>query len=47
MCHIPVAKGGVYNSSAVEPIKLGGPGTIVQIDESLMNHKPKVIYMKE
>ena len=25
------------------PIKLGGPGTIVQIDESLMNHKPKVI----
>ena len=24
------------------PIRLGGPGTIVQIDESLMNHKPKV-----
>ena len=24
------------------PIRLGGPG-IVQIDESLMNHKPKVI----
>ena len=25
------------------PIRLGGPGTVVQIDESLMNHKPKVI----
>ena len=25
------------------PIRLGGPGTIVQIDECLMNHKPKVI----
>ena len=24
------------------PVRLGGPGTIVQIDESLMNHKPKV-----
>ena len=24
------------------PIRLGGPGTIVQIDESLMKHKPKV-----
>ena len=24
------------------PIRLGGPGTIVQIDKSLMNHKPKV-----
>ena len=24
------------------PIKLGGPGTIVQGDESLFNHKPKV-----
>ena len=24
------------------PIRLGGPGTIVQIDESLMNHKPRV-----
>ena len=24
------------------PIRLGGPGTIAQIDESLMNHKPKV-----
>ena len=24
------------------PIRLGGPGTIVQIDESLMNRKPKV-----
>ena len=25
------------------PIKLGGPGTIVQIDETLMNHKSKII----
>ena len=25
------------------PVSLGGPGIIVQIDESLMNHKPKVI----
>ena len=25
------------------PIRLGGPGIVVQIDESLMNHKPKVI----
>ena len=24
------------------PIKLGGPGTVVQADESLFNHKPKV-----
>ena len=24
------------------PIKLGGPGVVVQIDESLMKHKPKV-----
>ena len=24
------------------PIRLGRPGTIIQIDESLMNHKPKV-----
>jgi len=24
------------------PIKLGGPGIVVQIDESLFNHKPKV-----
>ena len=24
------------------PIKLGGPGVVVQIDESLMRHKPKV-----
>ena len=23
-------------------IRLGGPGVVVQIDESLMNHKPKV-----
>ena len=26
-------------------IKLGGPGTIVQIDESLMTHQQKVIYI--
>ena len=24
------------------PIKLGGPGTVIQADESLFNHKPKV-----
>ena len=24
-------------------IRLGGPSVVVQIDESLMNHKPKVI----
>ena len=24
------------------PLKLGGPGVIVQIDESLFRHKPKV-----
>ena len=24
------------------PIKLGGPGAVVQADESLFNHKPKV-----
>ena len=26
------------------PIMLGGPGVVVQIDESLYHHKPKVIY---
>ena len=26
------------------PVRLGGPGKIVQIDESLMRHKPKVQY---
>ena len=25
------------------PIRLGGPGIVVQIDENLMNHMPKVI----
>ena len=24
------------------PIKLGGPGAVIQADESLFNHKPKV-----
>ena len=24
------------------PIKLGGPGDVIQADESLFNHKPKV-----
>ena len=28
------------------PIQLGGPGVVVQIDESLFNHKPKVILFK-
>ena len=28
-----------------QPIRLGGPGKIVQIDESLMRHKPKVIFL--
>ena len=23
------------------PIKLGGPGAVIQADESLFNHKPK------
>ena len=25
-----------------KPIKLGGPGAVVQADKSLFNHKPKV-----
>ena len=28
-----------------QPIRLGGPGKIVQIDESLMRHKPKAIFL--
>ena len=28
--------------STRHPIKLGGPGTIIQADELLFNHKPKV-----
>ena len=28
------------------PVVLGGPGAIVQINESLFQHKPKVIHIK-
>ena len=28
------------------PIILGGPGVVIQIDESQFRHKPKVLYMK-
>ena len=36
---------GVCSTKSLQlPITLGGPGVIVQIDESQFKHKPKVIY---
>ena len=33
----------VYSTKLLTiPIKLGGPGAVIQADESLFNHKPKV-----
>ena len=43
MCCVPVVKGSVYHSPAADTNHVGwAMQTLIQIDESLMNHKPKV-----
>ena len=41
--YISMTEGNLYNKVAAQaPIILGGTGVVVQVDESLFRHKPKV-----
>ena len=40
--YVSMVPRGVHEPIAANTIILGGPGVVVQIDESLFRHKPKV-----
>ena len=44
---VPCGGHGQRSQNRENTIKLGGPGKVVQIDESLFRHKPKVGYNKK
>ena len=44
---VPCGGHGQRSQNRENTIKLGGPGKVVQIDESLFRHKPKVATIKK